>query len=107
MRTRISIIKLGTKGLTLVETLVMIAIIGILIALLLPALSSAKAKAARTACINNQKQLATALLLYTERDPDGAFPSTNLLAYAPTSVEWRTNDISLSFGSHNRQWFTG
>jgi prepilin-type N-terminal cleavage/methylation domain-containing protein len=99
MRARSSISKSETKGVTLVEILVVIAIIGILIALLLPALSSAKARAARTACINNQKQIATALLLYTERSPDGSFPSTNLpaSAYASNSVEWLTNDISSSY----------
>jgi len=46
---------------TLIELLVVIAIIAILAALLLSALSRAKQKAQRIACINNRKQNAQSL----------------------------------------------
>jgi prepilin-type N-terminal cleavage/methylation domain-containing protein len=52
------------KGFTLIELLVVIAIIAILAAMLLPALSAAKAKAQRIACISNLKQLGEAWTMY-------------------------------------------
>ena len=60
-----SVIKKRDRAFTLAELLVFIAIIGILAALLLPALSHAKQRAQGASCLNNGKQMMTAMILYT------------------------------------------
>ncbi len=63
----------STRAFTLIELLVVIAIIGILSALLLPVLSRAKQSAQGTMCLNNGKQMMTAMHLYTG-DNNDLFP---------------------------------
>ena len=71
--------KLG-RGFTLVELLMVIAIIAILAALLLPVLSSAKARAKRTACLNNLKQINLGVHMYAGENDD-TLPNTGTATY--------------------------
>jgi len=55
---------------TLMELLVVIGIIGILAALLLPALAAAKERGKRITCLNNQRQLGIAWEVYAGENRD-------------------------------------
>ncbi len=61
------------SGFTLIELLVVIAIIAILAAILFPVFAQAREKAREISCLSNNKQLATAVLIYCQ-DYDENFP---------------------------------
>jgi len=66
--------KSGTAAFTLIELLVVIAIIAILAAMLLPALTAAKTKAQKIACLNNIRQLGTGWIMYAGEN-NGRIPT--------------------------------
>lgn len=66
---------MAKKGFTLIELLVVIAIIAILAGLLVPGLTRAREKARETKCLNNIRQIVTALNTYA-LDNDDTFPTT-------------------------------
>jgi len=72
------------RGFTLIELLVVIAIIAILAAILFPVFAKAREKAFETTCLNNQRQLTLALLMYAQDNsqtlptPDAWVSATSL-----------------------------
>ena len=82
---------------TLIELLVVIAIIAILSSMLLPALSNAKEKGRRIVCMNNQRQVAFAMLMYTD-DFNGYFlRHTTTGGYYPQIKYLPTADVVENF----------
>ena len=73
------------KGFTLIELLVVIAVIAILVALLLPVLSSAKVRARRTTCLNNLRQIALGVRMYSD-DSNDASPSPGGAGLTSTNI---------------------
>ncbi|MCB1125029.1 MAG: DUF1559 domain-containing protein [Verrucomicrobiae bacterium] len=78
-------------GFTLVELLVVVAVLGVLAAMLLPALASAKEAGRRAACVSNLRQIGIALHAYAsdagDRIPYGpkAPPFTNPANFYPST----------------------
>ena len=112
------------KGFTLVELLVVIAVIGILVALLLPAIAATRDGARAVVCKSNLRQIGLSLHTYAEGH-GGRFPWTEhsdedkswivtLSPYLedvdavrvcpedPLGLEWMTNEIKgSSYGINN------
>jgi prepilin-type N-terminal cleavage/methylation domain-containing protein/prepilin-type processing-associated H-X9-DG protein len=77
------------RGFTLIELLVVIAIIAILAAILFPVFAQARDQARQTTCLNNCKQLGTALQMYAQ-DYDEGLPSWSFgkLLSSPIFKDW-------------------
>ena len=82
------------RAFTIVEVLVVIAIIGILLGLLLPALGAVKRRSRKTSEANSLKQVAHAWMLYANYSNDAALPG-----YLETAVQApRVQGVSRGWG---------
>lgn len=77
----------GNKGFTLMELLVVVAVVGLLAGLILPGLSAAKGRAHGSRCISNFKQFALALQLYSQDHDDRLVPNAGGQDEAP-GAKW-------------------
>ena len=86
------------SGFTLIELLVVITIIGVLAALLLPALAKGKEQARRFQCMNNERQITLAWMMYAG-DHDGVLPKNG---YVPKGGD--TNRLRWVQGYYNHNF---
>ncbi|MCI0534308.1 MAG: type II secretion system GspH family protein [Verrucomicrobiales bacterium] len=88
----------SVRGFTLLELLAVIAIVGVLAALLSSALNQTKARAHQIGCLNNLRQLQQAWIFYAEDNDDMLPLNRSMPSALPKAFGWRNTADS---------WVTG
>ncbi len=109
------------RAFTLIELLIVIAIIAILAGLLLPTLAKAKAKTLQLRCLHNERQITLAYKIVVANEPEGRFGDTGITQWFRDTVgveahgwicpltkrpQVSTNDWLLR-GKTRQTWFVG
>ncbi|HUE36622.1 MAG TPA: prepilin-type N-terminal cleavage/methylation domain-containing protein [Candidatus Acidoferrum sp.] len=90
------------RAFTLVELLIVVAIIAILAAMLFPVLSAAKAKSRETACLNNLKQMAAGSSIYADDNGSKFMDNLPLAVTQPAgSNNWALGNMKMAAQSTN------
>jgi prepilin-type N-terminal cleavage/methylation domain-containing protein/prepilin-type processing-associated H-X9-DG protein len=84
------------RGFTLIELLVVISIIALLIAILLPALGSAKRSAGKAVCLSNTRTISLVMDMYAQDDPQNFYPTARMPGMGPNVAPYEMSWLALA-----------